>query len=116
MVDLQSGQDIFPEGFNARSRVHEYGGGPAIVHGGVAYFTDARDLRVYKVEVNGSLPGIPVAVSAGKRGNNFRNQNADEISQEVRIIAMLTSGPTPPTRICLLALKKTIRSPCLQMS
>jgi hypothetical protein len=71
VVDLESGKDIFGEGFNARSRVHEYGGGPAIVHGGLGHFTNASDLKVYKVDLQDGLPGTPESVSPGVYGIIF---------------------------------------------
>ena len=41
--------DLTPPPFNARTRVHEYGGGPYIVCDGVAYFTNFSDQRLYRV-------------------------------------------------------------------
>jgi dipeptidyl aminopeptidase/acylaminoacyl peptidase len=40
--------DITPEGFNARTRVHEYGGGHFAVSGGTVWFTNYSDQRVYR--------------------------------------------------------------------
>jgi dipeptidyl aminopeptidase/acylaminoacyl peptidase len=39
--------DVTPPGFNARSRVHEYGGGAFFVHAGNVYFSNFTDNRVY---------------------------------------------------------------------
>jgi len=43
--------------------VEEYGGGAAIAYGGVVYFSNVGDLRVYKVDVG--KEGEPVAVTSG---------------------------------------------------
>ncbi|MCH8235384.1 MAG: S9 family peptidase [Chloroflexi bacterium] len=41
-------EDVTPEGFNVRSTVHEYGGGAYLVHGGVVYFSNFDDQRLYR--------------------------------------------------------------------
>ena len=46
--------DVTPEGFNARTRVHEYGGGSYWVHGGTIFFTNFADQRLYRQD-----PGTP---------------------------------------------------------
>ena len=40
--------DVTPQGFNARTRVHEYGGGHFAVSGGTVWFTNYSDQRVYR--------------------------------------------------------------------
>lgn len=45
-------QDVTPPGFNARSRVHEYGGGSYTVGDGVVYFANFADQRVYRQRPN----------------------------------------------------------------
>src|ERR1044071_5145400 len=39
--------DITPSGFNARTRVHEYGGGDYAVRNGVLVFSNFADQRLY---------------------------------------------------------------------
>jgi dipeptidyl aminopeptidase/acylaminoacyl peptidase len=41
--------DLLPEGFNARSSAHEYGGGAVLVHAGVVWFVNFADQRLYVV-------------------------------------------------------------------
>src|SRR5262249_28260471 len=45
--------DLNASPFNARTRVHEYGGGAAAVHGGVAYASSFADQRLYRL-----APGV----------------------------------------------------------
>ena len=51
--------DALPEWFNARTRVHEYGGAPWWVHDGVVFATSWVDQRVYRTEAGGE----PVALT-----------------------------------------------------
>jgi len=50
VVRLANGlrEDVTSAGFNARTRVHEYGGGDYTVHDGVAYFSNFADQRLYR--------------------------------------------------------------------
>lgn len=45
--------DINPAPFNARTRVHEYGGGAYTVHEGTVYFSNFDDNRVYRRQPGG---------------------------------------------------------------
>jgi len=47
--------DVLPPPFNARTRVHEYGGGAFTVNNGEIYFSNFKDRRVYRL-VPGSEP------------------------------------------------------------
>jgi dipeptidyl aminopeptidase/acylaminoacyl peptidase len=42
--------DVTPPGFNARTRVHEYGGGDYVVHQGTVFFSNFSDQRLYRQE------------------------------------------------------------------
>lgn len=50
--------DVTPAGFNARTRVHEYGGGDYAVSGGTAWFTNFDDQRVYRQDADGAPSAI----------------------------------------------------------
>jgi len=69
IVDTRNGKDIFGPGWNARSRVEEYGGGAAIAYGGVVYFSNFGDLKVYAVDVEKG--GEPVVVIPGNSWTSF---------------------------------------------
>lgn len=46
-------EDVTPQGFNVRTRVHEYGGGAYSVHEGTIFFSNFADNRVYRLEQGG---------------------------------------------------------------
>ncbi len=47
--------DVTPPGFNARTRVHEYGGGHFAVNDGTVFFTNYSDQRMYRQD-RGAAP------------------------------------------------------------
>jgi dipeptidyl aminopeptidase/acylaminoacyl peptidase len=49
-------EDINPEPFNVRSRVHEYGGGAWTVSAGTTYFSNYSDGRLFRMERGGHWP------------------------------------------------------------
>jgi dipeptidyl aminopeptidase/acylaminoacyl peptidase len=57
-------------GFNVRTRVHEYGGGAYLVGGGVVYFCNDADQRLYRQERGGSP--VPITETPSKsRGMRY---------------------------------------------
>ena len=56
-----------PEAFNARTRVHEYGGGAFLVHNGRVFFSNFQDQDLY---IQGSAVDTPMRVTA--EGTNWR--------------------------------------------
>jgi dipeptidyl aminopeptidase/acylaminoacyl peptidase len=48
--------DLTPPGTNARTRVHEYGGGAVWFHGGTTFFSEFADSRLYRVDDAGAEP------------------------------------------------------------
>ncbi len=54
----QAASDVTPQPYNARTRVHEYGGGAFLVDGKTVYFSNFVDQRLYK-QIPGSKP-VPV--------------------------------------------------------
>jgi hypothetical protein len=53
-------RDLIPPGFNARTRVHEYGGRPFALDGDAVWFTNFADQRLYRADAQGAR-----AVSTG---------------------------------------------------
>jgi dipeptidyl aminopeptidase/acylaminoacyl peptidase len=67
--------DVLPQPWNARTRVHEYGGGAWTVADGVLWFTGFADQRLYRLDGDGQQP-VPVTpqppVPAGVRHADLR--------------------------------------------
>ncbi len=58
--------------YNARSRVHEYGGGAFTVHRGVIYFTNFEDNQVYRL-----IPGVEPTPLTNEPGMRFADLHID---------------------------------------
>jgi dipeptidyl aminopeptidase/acylaminoacyl peptidase len=57
--------EVLPESWNARTRVHEYGGAAWWVHGGVIFTVEWKDQRLYRAEPGKEpVPITPVAPTA----------------------------------------------------
>lgn len=58
--------DMTPAPFNVRTRVHEYGGGSFLAVGGVVYFSNFADQRLYRIRDGGApeplTPDLPGGV------------------------------------------------------
>ena len=67
--------DVLPPPWNARTRVHEYGGGAWTVSGGTLWFTEFSDQRLYRLDPDADTP-VPVSaeppVPAGVRFADLR--------------------------------------------
>ncbi|MDX6558209.1 MAG: hypothetical protein QOF72_1258 [Blastocatellia bacterium] len=60
--------DVIPPGFNARTRVHEYGGGDYVAHNSIVYFSNFDDQQVYR-----QSPGSePQMISEGSTDAQLR--------------------------------------------
>src|SRR3712207_8823673 len=67
--------DVLPAPWNARTRVHEYGGGAWTVSDGTLWFTEFTDQRLYRVDVGSDRPVAVTPeppVPAGERHADLR--------------------------------------------
>ncbi|KAJ3872065.1 alpha/beta-hydrolase [Lentinula edodes] len=60
LVESETGREIVGKDVNVRTGVHEYGSASAIVHDGIAYYSNIIDNRVYKVNVKDGSPAEPI--------------------------------------------------------
>jgi len=102
--------DINPQPFNARTRVHEYGGGDYLVTNGKVYFPNFADQRLYK-QVAGEAPQplTPVA--------NMRYAEAIMDSERDRIICVREDHTEPGREAVntLVALNANLNDDCGQV-
>jgi dipeptidyl aminopeptidase/acylaminoacyl peptidase len=70
--------DLTPAGFNARTRVHEYGGGDYVVDGSAVYFSNFSDQQIYRVSGDAS----PELIS--RDCNDARVRYADYVNDSAR--------------------------------
>ncbi|EIN04429.1 alpha/beta-hydrolase [Punctularia strigosozonata HHB-11173 SS5] len=67
VVDTATGTDLVGPGWNVRTGVQEYGGGPAIVYNGILYFSHFVDNRVYAVKSGEE----PKAITPDNKNHRF---------------------------------------------
>jgi dipeptidyl aminopeptidase/acylaminoacyl peptidase len=99
-------EDITPPAYNARTRVHEYGGGAYLAHQGTVWFANFQDQRLYRQD-----PGRPpVAITPAKdirhadlvldeRRNRLiavREHHATGATSAVNTIVGLANSPSAP--------------------
>src|SRR5690606_36215810 len=76
--------DLTPAGFNARTRVHEYGGTAYAISRRELFFSNFADQRIYRTPLDaGSLPPVPLTPAGAWRYADFI---VDE--QRARLIAV----------------------------
>jgi dipeptidyl aminopeptidase/acylaminoacyl peptidase len=89
--------DVTPPGFNARTRVHEYGGGDYLIHQGTVYFSNFADQRLYRQ----SPGGMPEPVTPENRyaevmaKTHFRYADAVADSNRRRLVCVREDHSDP---------------------
>ncbi len=83
--------DVNPPEFNARTRVHEYGGGDYVVHEGAVYFSNFANQQLYRAGAD-SLPQL-----ISTEGNDDRVRYADAVvdSKRQRLICVCEDHRQP---------------------
>lgn len=92
-------QDMTPEPLNVRSRVHEYGGAAVAVSDGVAWFVDAAEQRIHRVDGPGQAP---VAVTRAN-GSAFADLLPDPARGRLIAVAETAAPGREPVN-CLMAI------------
>ena len=83
-------EDVTPPEYNARTRVHEYGGGAYLAHRGTVWFANYKDQRLYRQD-----PGRPpVAITPAK---DIRHADLVLDERRNRLIAVREDHSTDAT-------------------
>src|SRR5215213_863502 len=92
-------EDVTPQPFNARTRVHEYGGGDFAVDEGTVYFSNFADQRIYR-----RAPGGEPAPLTLETGGRYADMVVD---RDCRLIAVREehSGDEPVNEIVSIDLE-----------
>ena len=91
--------DVTPRPFNVRTRVHEYGEGDYTVDGGVVYFTNFDDQRLYRQEMGGEpepvTPRLILPAGCGTRTSWLTVSETGSSASTKTTRAAGLSRPTP---------------------
>jgi len=71
------GRDITPAPFNVRTRVHEYGGGAVTIGGGIIYFSNFADQRLYRQTGGGAPEAVTPAAEPGTSSWRYADGRID---------------------------------------
>ena len=82
--------DVLPEGANARTAVHEYGGGAWWVRDGVVWYVDWSDQRLRRIDAGGE----PVVLTeAAPEGGSVRWADGDVHPVDGRVVVVRETHP-----------------------
>ncbi|KAJ7186834.1 Alpha/Beta hydrolase protein [Mycena filopes] len=114
LVDSRTGRDLVGKEWNVRTGVQEYGGAPAIVHAGVAYFSNFSDGRLYSVNVEEGSE--PQAITAESKVLRFADLDVHPKHPHI-LVAIVedhsdSSSPTSVVnKLCIIDTKSQSLSP-----
>ena len=97
--------DVIDQRHSARTRVHEYGGGSYDVSGGIIYYSNFADQRIYRQDKSGE----PVAITSNDTTQRFADIKVDKNSGKLICINeshSRDSGNEPINRIVRLSLSR----------
>ncbi len=87
-------EDVTPRPFNARTRVHEYGGGGFVVDRGTVYFSNFADQRIYR-----RVPGGEPAMLTPETGRRYADMVVDRDRRRLIAVREEHAGHEPVNEI-----------------
>lgn len=91
-------EDLLPEPYNARTTVHEYGGGSYLVDGNTIYFSNFSDQQLYRRDADGKIAQVTFEPNCrfadGCRAGDFLIYVMEEHGEEVEncLVAIDSKG------------------------
>jgi len=85
--------DLLPAGFNARTAVHEYGGGAWWVRGHSLWFANWEDQRLYRL-TGRAMPVPVVAEPDAPRGDRWADGEVDASGRWIVVVREHHAGPS----------------------
>jgi dipeptidyl aminopeptidase/acylaminoacyl peptidase len=89
-----STEEVTPQPFNARTRVHEYGGGDFAVHDRTVYFSNFADQRIYR-----RPPGAGPQPLTPETGRRFADTIVDQGRHRLIAVREVHAGREPVNEI-----------------
>jgi dipeptidyl aminopeptidase/acylaminoacyl peptidase len=86
----QPARDVTPPGYNARTRVHEYGGGAYLAAGGLVYFSNFADQRLYR-----HAPGAEPQPFTRREGKRYADAILDDTHGRILAVREDHTGDAP---------------------
>ncbi|KAH7910780.1 Alpha/Beta hydrolase protein [Hygrophoropsis aurantiaca] len=101
IVDTKDGHDLFGPGFNARSGVEEYGGAAVIAHGGIVFFSNIMDGRVYSIDTRKDH-SVPEAVTPVNKAHRFANFAVHPTQNHLIVSVLEDHTEDTPQTVCTM--------------
>lgn len=87
-------RDLLPQGYSARSRVHEYGGGALLVEGETIFFVNHADQQIYAIGSDGTPARL--TQSADTR---FADMDRDKVHRRLLAVAEIAAPDSHPKNL-----------------
>ncbi|KAJ7810849.1 alpha/beta-hydrolase [Mycena olivaceomarginata] len=101
LLETETGREITVASGNwdVKSKVNGYGGGPAIVYGGVTYFSHVKDGRVYRVNVDGARD-LPEPITPENPSHKFANLDVYPLDPTILVgVFEDSTGSSSPAKV-----------------
>ncbi|CAF1052796.1 unnamed protein product [Adineta ricciae] len=85
-------KDILEQPFNARTRVHEYGGGSYLVKEDVVYFSNFADQRLYQINTKENNVPVPITEQSENASLRYADYTVDSFRKRLVCVHEVHQG------------------------